>query len=236
MREGQRMKERNMMPFAKCFAALVDKGLDLLYPSALYCSCCGNLIDDTRTYHLCDHCISHIRWDTGDVRLVNGVKTLRCAEYGLYARTLIFALKYNGKAYIARDLARIMADRLALAELDFDVIVPVPLFSQKEKRRGFNQAALIGKYLGKLTGRPCFAHGLLRTADTIPMRGLSPAERQLNVKDKFAVNEKYVTLLKGQRILLVDDFFTTGSTASQCLRALEEVRPADVHLLAFAAR
>ena len=230
------MSENGRTLIAKWFSALKERGLDLLYPPALYCICCGNLIDETRTYHLCDHCISHIRWDAGDVRVLNGIKTLRCAEYGLYARTLIFALKYNGKTYIARDLAEIMADRLAMAGPDFDVIVPVPLFSRKEKKRGFNQAALIGDCLGKLTGRPCISRGLLRTEDTRPMRGLSPMERKINVKGKFAVNKKYVTLLEGQRILLLDDFFTTGSTAGQCISALEEVRPADVHLLAFAAR
>ncbi len=61
---------------------------------------------------------------------------LRCTEYGLYERTLIFALKYNGKTYIARDIAQIMADRLSLAEISFDVIVPVPMYAAKERKTG----------------------------------------------------------------------------------------------------
>ncbi len=228
-----------------------DRVMDLLFPSALYCICCGNLIDETRTYHLCDHCLSHIRWDGSDVRSIRGLKTLSCTRYGLYERSLVFALKYNGRKYIARELAEMMRDRLILAEAEFDVIVPVPMFSEKERSlvfalkyngrkyiarelaemmrdrlilaeaefdvivpvpmfsekersRGFNHAALMGKYLGTLTGKPCFAHGLLRTSDTLPMRGLGPSERRSNVKDKFACNEKYVTMLKGKRVLLLD--------------------------------
>ena len=68
------------------------------------------------------------------------------------------------------------------------------------------------------------------------MRGLSPAERRLNVKDKFAVNEKYVKILRGKKILLLDDFYTTGSTAGECFRALKTAEPAEVIFLAFAAR
>lgn len=213
-----------------------NAALDLLYPPSLYCSCCGNVIDESRTYNLCDHCISHIRWDASPIKDIGGLKVLRCTEYGLYERTLIFALKYNGKTYIARDIAQIMADRLSLTELSYDAIVPVPMFAAKERERGFNHAALIGKYLGRLVSRPHVAHGLLRTGNTLPMRGLNPTERRQNVKGKFAVNEKYVKMLEGKSILLIDDFYTTGSTALECYDALRRAGVADVYLLAFAAR
>ena len=213
-----------------------EAALDLLYPSALYCNCCGNLIDQSRTYHLCDHCIAHIRWDGAGPKNLDGMKILRCTQYGLYERNLIFDLKYNGKTYIARDIAEIMDDRLALAEEDFDVIVPVPMWRGKERERGFNQAALIGKYLGKRTGKPCWDHCLVRTAPTKAMRGLSPTEREENVKGKFALSEKYGTMLEGKRVLLIDDFYTTGSTARACYQALQEGAPQSVTFLSFAAK
>ena len=262
---------------------VVETLLDLLYPPHLYCICCGNLIDATRTYHLCDHCMAHIRWDTAplqqlekpvaetaepqcmvqDADAANGggyasaekrksavgaadffdadsgipeMQKLRCVQYGPYERTLIFSLKYNGKKYIARDLAQIMADRLALAGLAFDLIVPVPMFLAKQQQRGFNHAALMGQHLGKLVGKPCYAKALLRTEHTLPMRGLSPTERKLNVKGKFALNRKYAGALKGKRILLVDDFYTTGSTAEACFAQLCEASPSAVYFLAFAAK
>lgn len=263
------------------------EGLDLLYPPALYCICCGNIIDETRTYHLCDHCMEHIRWDGQPLRKVAPVPSggedgfgggeagfagtaagidcaavgsgsaaaeegsaadagafggrvpflsLCCTQYGLYERRLIFSLKYNGKKYIARELGQMMADRLALARLTFDVIVPVPMFFVKERQRGFNHAALIGKYLARLVGKPCFADALLRTENTQPMRGLSPTERKLNVKGKFAYNKKYGTLLEGKKVLLLDDFYTTGSTAAACYEALLSAQPEIVYFLAFAAK
>ena len=212
------------------------RGLDLLYPPSLYCSCCGNLIDESRTYNLCDHCMRHIRWDVSQAGSQDEMKTIFCTKYGIYERTLIFGLKYNGRKYLARDIAEIMADRLSLEEISPDVILPVPLFSGKEKRRGFNHAALIGGHLGRRAGIPCIDHGLLRTEDTLPMRCLSPTEREANVRGKFALNEKYADQLRGRSVLMIDDFYTTGSTARECLRALGEANPREVWFLAFAAR
>lgn len=210
--------------------------LDLIYPPSLYCNCCGNIIDESRTYNLCDHCIKHIKWDGDEIREVKGLKTIRCTEYGIYERTLIFQLKYNGKKYIARDLAEMAKDRLSLEDVDFDVIIPVPMFHRKEMERGFNQAALIGKHLAYLTGKQQIDHVLIRTLDTKPMRGLNPSEREINVKDTFSLDKNCVKMLEGKRVLLIDDFFTTGSTARECQRELLKAMPEDILFLAFAAR
>lgn len=230
----------------KFLSKLADFLLDLIFPPDLYCICCGNLIDSTRTYHLCDHCMEHFRWDGSDAKVIpiggaggsdGMLKMFSCTRYGIYERALIFAMKYNNQKYIARELGQIMADRIALADIDFDVIVPVPLAAKKERERGFNQAALMGKYMAKAAGKPWIADGLLRTEETAPMRGLGLEERKQNVKGKFAINEKYVKILEGRRILLIDDFYTTGSTAAECCRVLmETVKPEDMCFLAFASR
>lgn len=214
----------------------IDKLLDLLYPPSLYCHCCGNLIDETRTYNLCDHCVRHIKWDRGAVRDHKGLSMLRCTEYGIYERTLIFSLKYNGKRYIARDIAEIMRDRLSLAEEDFDLVIPVPMNSIKEGRRGFNQTNLIGKHLAKLTGREFERDLLLRTKDTAPMRGLSPTEREMNIMGCFRLAPGALEKLRDRRILLIDDFYTTGATARECSKALMEAGPSKVLFIAFAAK
>ncbi|WP_303857055.1 ComF family protein [Aminicella lysinilytica] len=161
---------------------------------------------------------------------------LRCAEYGIYERTLIFSLKYNGKKYIARDIAAMMKDRLALAGVDYDVIVPVPMNRAKEQRRGFNQTSLIGKYLAKACGKDFLPSALRRTKNTAPMRGLSPTEREINVRGCFVADENSREKLRGRRVLLLDDFYTTGATALECYRALAPDEPADVIFIAFAAK
>ncbi len=220
---------------------LADAALDLLYPPSLYCICCGNIIDSSRTYNLCDHCIRHIRWDHSAPAIRKGLPMMRCAEYGIYERTLIFSLKYNNKKYIARDIAAMMADRLqeaaGLYGTAFDVIVPVPMNLQKERERGFNQTVLIGRHLGKTMEKDFVPGALVRTRNTRPMRGLSPAERAANIRGSIALGQAAdCQRIQGRRVLLLDDFFTTGSTALECRRALEPAGPADVLFFAFAAR
>jgi len=222
---------------------IADGVLGLLYPDSLYCVCCGNLIDDTRTYSLCDHCVRHIMWDRSPAKEKNGVRMMRCAAYGIYERTLIFSVKYNGKRYIARKIAEMMADKLRLLREAgaYDAAVPVPMFREKERKRGFNQAALIAKYLAKELGIGFVRDALIRTRDTRPMRGLSPDERAENVSGVFCLNERYASgreaaALRGKRILLIDDFYTTGATARECVRALSGAKPSDAVFYAFAAR
>ena len=213
-----------------------EKILDLIYPPSLYCICCGNIIDETRHYNLCDHCISHIQWNGDDSRNIDGMRTDWCVYYGPYERTLIFSLKYNGKKYIARDIAAIMADKLEYMEKEFDCIVPVPISAERKKERGFNQMELVGKHLSEITGKPCFGDCLFRTRKTMPMRGPGPEERKANIRGAIALNGKYDTILRNRTVLLIDDFYTTGSTASECREILEKAGPHEVAFLAFAAQ
>ena len=210
--------------------------LDYVFPPSLYCLCCGNIIDRTRTYSLCDHCIRHMRWDYEPVSGKWGMEVVRCAEYGLYERTLIFSLKYKNKKYIARTIAEIMADRLKLAKAEYDIIVPVPISAEKLKQRGFNQSALMGKYLSGLSGSEMLEHALERVGDTVPMRGLSPTEREMNIRGKIKLNKREAKLIKNKKVLLLDDISTTGSTARECAEILRSAEPGKIIFLAFAGR
>ena len=145
--------------------------LDLLYPPDLYCICCGKIIDESRTYRLCNDCMDGIKWVSGRTctkcgRRLNDTNPLdtcyncrehphtydrgyTCTEYGTHERAMVFALKYDGRADIAGVIGEIMADRM-LAELEpeelasmYDLIVPVPVHARKKAVRGYNQAALI---------------------------------------------------------------------------------------------
>ncbi len=215
---------------------LLDRGLALLFPGRLYCGCCGNLIDGSRPYGLCDHCIQRMKWDRGPVLKERGFAMIRCAEYGIYERSLIFSLKYSGKRYLARDLGAMMADRLRFAGLAGDLIIPVPLHIEKERDRGFNQCALIGRYLGEALEIPQAEDALVRVRATRPMRGLSPRERRENIRGSIRLNPDRVPEIQGKKVILVDDFATTGATAREACRALREAAPADILFYAFAAK
>jgi ComF family protein len=132
-------------------------------------------------------------------------------------RQLIHLFKYEG----VQPLARVFGDRMALAlprEQSFDAIVPMPLHWWKRWRRGYNQADLLAREIGRRWNVPV-RDLMLRTRATATQAGLTNAQRRLNVRGAFRV--KRGVRLDGRRILLVDDVFTTGATASACARALK---------------
>ena len=110
------------------------------------------------------------------------------------------------------------------------------MYKGKERKRGFNQTALIGKYLAKETGMKCIPDALLRVRETKAMRGLSPQERAENIAGCFELNDTYREELKDARILLLDDFMTTGATALECRKELQSATPETVGFIAFAAK
>lgn len=210
--------------------------VDLVYPPCLYCICCGNIVDESRPYSLCDHCRERIKWRIDPPRDIKGIKAITCTEYGIYERKIIFRLKYNKQKFIGNFIGEILSDRLEYSDFNFDIIIPVPLHEKRLKARGFNQGGLMAKALGKKIGQKVISHGLLRIKDTKPMRGLGPYEREDNIKDAFKVNVKFKEDITGKRVLLVDDFHTTGSTVLSCAEELRNAGVKEIYFISFAAK
>jgi ComF family protein len=112
-------------------------------------------------------------------------------------------------------------------------IVPVPLHAERERERGFNQATALARALSLLSGLPLDEWSVTRTKHTPRHRaGMDARARRETVESAFQV--KRPRLIAGERILLVDDVFTTGATASACAQALKEAGAADVLMLTVA--
>lgn len=103
------------------------------------------------------------------------------------------------------------------------IITWVPMWEPKRKLRGFDQAELIAKEVGKRWGVE--TKGLLiRTRETKPMYGLKKSERVENVRGAFTINSQIVNspILKLKRVVLVDDVWTSGATMQECMRVLHK--------------
>lgn len=153
----------------------------------------------------------------------------RLRAFGAYdgeLRQLIVLLKYNRVEALARLLAGWLAlvvrETPALAEVD--ALVPVPLYPRRQRERGYNQAELLARELGRWLERPVESGWLTRVKDTPSQTGLTPAQRVENVRGAFAASAK----LDRTRILLVDDVCTTGATLNACARALKRAGAASV--------
>jgi len=155
-----------------------------------------------------------------------------CGLYEGALRASIIALKREPQ--VAKNLALLMWELCQREPLKRATrIVPVPLHPEREKQRGFNQAAILAAALSKLVALPLADGALVRTRHTGRHRGGMDAQaRRESVEQVFTVVQPRI--IAGEHILLVDDVFTTGATVSACALALNNAGAKEVLVLTVA--
>jgi ComF family protein len=128
--------------------------------------------------------------------------------------------KYHGKTILTPFFAKWMEEGLHRywGSNIFDLLIPVPLHTERLRERGFNQALLLVRELSHRTGIPYRKRALQKVRPTIPQVNLSGVEREKGVKGSFHTIGKEE--LEGKSILLVDDVYTTGATVNECSKVL----------------
>lgn len=123
----------------------------------------------------------------------------------------MYRFKYSNR----REYAPFYARRTAQMQRDWvsrkrvEVIIPIPMYDKKKRRRGYNQAEVFARALGRELGLPVDTKIVKRIRETTPQKELNNKQRQNNLKNAFQLTENIV---KYKEILLVDDIYTTGST------------------------
>ncbi|MGK7901282.1 MAG: ComF family protein [Hormoscilla sp.] len=143
-------------------------------------------------------------------------------RYGGILKQAIAALKYEKQPQLARPLGTWLAQAWMKSPHSQvkTVVVPIPLHADKRKQRGFNQAELLAESFCQYTGLPLNRRGLERVRATQPLFGLSLTERQELLADALSVG-KSLTQKRPQRVLLLDDIYTTGTTVGEAARVLD---------------
>jgi ComF family protein len=148
--------------------------------------------------------------------------------------TLIHGFKYRHMRRHIRFLCAYLRYRpdLAAWAASFDALVPVPIHSVRERERGYNQAAEIARETFPYLRLPVIANALKRTRATVSQTKLNREDRQANLEKAFACG--LPESIRGKRLLLVDDVYTTGATVGRCAELLLEAGAAAVGVLALA--
>ncbi|HOV87934.1 MAG TPA: ComF family protein [Syntrophobacteraceae bacterium] len=190
------------------------------------CPLCGRPFpkSPSSSDHLCGNCL-------------RGEFHFQCARSATYhsgvVRDRIHQFKFGGRLHWGPPLSELLVETARREGLtEADCIVPVPLHVRRLRQRGFNQAALLGRFLGARLHRPVRYDLLYRFQWTDPQTRLHREQRHANVKNAFRVgNPQHV---KGLHVLLVDDVFTTGSTLNECARSLRRAGAGEVTALTVA--
>jgi competence protein ComFC len=219
--------------------------MDLIYPPK--CIFCTKLLKSNTKIEICQECYKKIPFITrysdyierflksSDVDLICFDKIICICEYKGIIKESIIRFKYFGRASYYRTFAIIIANNFKkITDIHgFDIIIGVPLHKRRERNRGYNQASLISKELGRILNIPDKSRLLIRDKYTKTQSLLHKNERYFNVKDAFRVtNENEV---KDRSILLIDDVLTTGYTLNECSKVLKKAGAKKVYAVVIAA-
>jgi ComF family protein len=150
-------------------------------------------------------------------------------------KNLIYQFKYNQRTYLRKMFLQLIADFIEDYSLDigqFDLIVPIPLFSSRLRERGYNQAQLIAELIADKYRIELSLNGLLRVRDTGHQTLLNEKERWTNIHGAFRI--KHPAKFSGKNVLIVDDLLTTGATASEAARVLKNAKAKTIGVLTLA--
>jgi ComF family protein len=159
-----------------------------------------------------------------------------CAPFAGPVRSALHDLKYAGERRLAEPLGDAVARRWARVGSGAQLIVPVPVHAERERRRGYDQAALIAEVAGTRLGLPV-VRALERGRATVAQFELGRDERAANVAGAFrprASERGAARAIAGRWILLVDDVVTTGATLAACAVALDRAGALAVSAIAVA--
>ncbi len=169
--------------------------------------------DKENFYGFCNDCFSKIIFINETFK-----DRIHIGKYEGPLKEAITRYKYEGRKYYAVNFASLIEDRVKKENIEFDIIIPVPLHWKKEFIRGFNQSALIGTYLSKKTKKRMYQNVMVKLKNTVSQTELSEKERKENVKDTFGIKNK--DIIKDKIVLLIDDVYTTGATTEECRKLL----------------
>ncbi len=207
--------------------------LDCIYKRKCYL--CGKSHENVK---ICSKCFKELRKTefnhSYDIDIQDSVHYYHAGYYAKNMQKLIRGIKYHQQREIAEYLAQFTYDywkKFKISEAKF-IIVPVPLYKKREKKRKYNHMTLIAEEFARLTDCEVNTCLIQRIKDTKPQYGLTSPERAENLKDAFIVDK---TLYNGENILLFDDILTTGATMREMIKALNAANIQNITVLTVSA-
>lgn len=236
------------MGMTRALLSWLHAALDFVFPAE--CMYCHKFLGDDRVAIFCQSCWSKITFMTESVcprcgqpypsetalrqtpHFICGVcrttkiffdRAVATAYYETVLKEAIHQFKFNYKTGLGKHLAQLMIANLSeeLAISQYHVILPVPLHKIRQRHRGYNQSAILAKYIARYCKIPLMVDNLVRIRYTDSQALLEGRKaRQTNVKNAFRVI--HPTSLRDKHVILIDDVVTTGATVNECSKTLKE--------------
>jgi len=232
---------------------IFNLGIEIIYPAT--CPICSQVLDKkiNKKVYICEKCREQLSYIESPRCLkcgkpVDNAETEFCYDcsrvnhiysqgVGVWAYTdeiknSIYQFKYHNKREYGTFYGFELKDRYEsiIRSWDADVLIPVPLHKSKLRKRGYNQADIIAKSIGKLLDIPVDNQLLFRKKKTLAQKELNDKERMKNLENAFNIGEKVV---KYNKVIIVDDIYTTGTTIDACAKILMDAGADKVYYISL---
>jgi ComF family protein len=212
------------MDLKQRFFSMFDLASKIFSPPI--CSCCKQFLHERSVFcNSCDKKISPIISLPLKITQSRQMRIMAVCEYKEPVRSLILAKRYRN-CLSSNQLAQLIWEKTFLKNMEYDLLVPVPLHWTRSAKRGFNQANVMANYLSKKSG-VAVVNLVKRCRQTGYQAGLSAEKRYENVKDSFVLCDKKEEY-KGKKIVIIDDLVTTGATIRAVAKSLLPLKPKSI--------
>ena len=210
-----------------------EYAFNLIYPNV--CGMCGRLCQES----LCKKCeiklnkIAKIKIDRYEDKYFT--KHLSAFKYEGMIKQKLIDYKFNEKSYLYKSIAKFLLNSKKVCAFleSYDIIIPVPIHKYRRRERGYNQSALIARKLARSVEGLTYNDSILYKEKNIaPQSNKTKEQRKKDVIGVYSLRNQ--EKIKGKKILLLDDIYTTGSTVNECCRMLREACVATVDVITIA--
>ena len=230
-----------------------DKVLDVLFPNDIKCIFCGEELNNKSENSTCASCIKILPFISRPCAKCGGEMgesetgvciNCKMTEHAIVRARSVFnyvddvvgvvhRLKYGGKHYLAKPMSMYMSQALATWDVEPDFVTDVPLHSKREKARGYNQSRLLAENIAQKFNLP-MVEFCDKIVDNPSQTQLGYSDRRMNVKGVYKFKSDLKRKVKGKKVLIVDDIYTTGATTDELAEVLTNAGAKEVYVLTFA--
>jgi len=205
-------------------------GTDIIGTETLLCLRCVASLPATHFERYPHNPVEKIFW--GRLPVMDAVAQYYFSKESL-VQHLLHQLKYKQNKEIGWQLGRMMGHAMkASGRFRADALLPLPLFTARERKRGYNQAAIICEGISEVTGLPVWKDIINRPEHTETQTKKGRVERWKNIDGKFAL--VHPEKLEGKHVILVDDVITTGATLESCGQEILKAKDCCLSIAALA--
>lgn len=211
---------------------MFEKILNLIFPNV--CGFCNQINKDS----LCKNC--ELMLTKYEINCITKTQNkyfdyLFCAlKYKDCVREKILQYKFFENSYLYKTFAKIIIKNKKIYGFLklYDIIISVPMHKSKKAVRGYNQSELIASELAKQMELEFGKNILIKQINTKVQSTLTKTQRTENIKNAFAVMD--FEKIKGKKVILIDDIYTTGSTVNECSKVLKQAGAKEICVVTIA--